>query len=247
MYKETWKNYKESFNVILPFILVKVVFEILVFIITKNIIFDKFSFIGQEEIITGNFLANRGIIIKSIINTVFSLFVVALFEAFLMVIIKASLNKEDINYKEKFKESLGFYLRYLGLTIIIYAILLGTILLSIFAFIIPFIIILSLGVALYFEIALMPCTSYLIYHDTTPEIALQKGRELGKKYFWKILLFVIVMGVIGALLDGHENNNILIYSLYDFLKVNMEMLLIMFTITICKKEDKKEEVLIEEH
>ena len=244
MYKETWKNYKESFNFILPFILVKVAFEIIVFAFTKNMSFDKFRFIGQEGIITGSFLANRGVIVKNIIELVFNLFLVSLFEAFLIVIMKALLNKEDINYKEKFKESLGFYLRYLGLTIIMYAILLGIVFLGIFAFIVPFIAIFLLGAAIYFEIALMPCTAHLVYHDTTPEIALQKGRALGKKYFWKILLFVIVMGVIGAVVDVYENSNILIYSLYDFLKVNMEMFLIMFTVAICKKEDKKEEVLI---
>ncbi|RXI46995.1 hypothetical protein DP145_05460 [Clostridium tetani] len=247
MYKETWKNYKESFNFILPFILVKVAFEIIVFILTENMVFDKFSFIGQERILTGNFGVNSGIVAKYAIQITFNLFIVSLFEVFLIVIMKAFLNKDTINYKEKFKESLGFYLRYLGLSIIIYAIILGVTLLGIFAFIVPFIALLTIGLALYFEIVLMPCKSYLVYHDTTPEIALEKGKEIGKKYLWKILLFILVIGIIGALVDVYENINIYIYSLYDFVKVNAEIFLIMFMLTICKKEDKKEEIVVEEY
>lgn len=244
MYKEVWNKYKEGFKFLLPFILVQVLFKSTSF----NLEFTKYDFFRRGGNLTKNFSLLKEIVINESIPILFYIFIASLFQAFLMVVIKALLDKKDINYKENFKESLGLYLRYLGLSIIIYAISVGLVVLGFWGILIPFMIILSLLLS----VLIIPCDAYLIYYNTSVGEALKKGIALGKKHFGEILLLSItvcimlaIIGGVMALVNINPKTNSIGYAFMNFISVSVGIYLSMFIMTICKKAEKTEEKIIE--
>lgn len=244
MYGEVWNNYKKGFKFLLPFILVQVLFEST----SLNLEFDKYDFFGKGGNLIKNISVFKQIIINQPIPILFDLFIGTLFYSFLMVVIKALLNKNEINYKKNFKESLGFYLRYLGLNMIIYSISVGLIILGFWGVLIPFMVILLI----LFNVLLIPCDAYLIYYNTSVGEALKKGMVLGKKHFGEILLLGVMVSIILAIIGGsmalvniNPEANLIGSVLMNFVSASVGSYLYMFTITICKKEEKVEEKIIE--
>ncbi|MBC2397023.1 hypothetical protein [Clostridium tetanomorphum] len=239
MYEETWNKYVKGLKFLLPFILVQVLFEIISFKIFNNIGVDKYNFITEGENLIRNSIGRniKELITGNLALIIFSLLVEPLFYSFVMIIMKKLITDKDVNYTEDFKVSLSFYLRYLGLTIIIGAILLGTMLLSLFAMVVTFVFFLIIILVIYLAIAVTPCSAYLIYYDTTPEEALSKGMALGKKYFWKILLLSIIMGVLNRFIDVGPNASIIGYVAIAFIRTSVKFYLLMFTMNICKEEE----------
>jgi len=244
MCKEVWNNYKKGFKFLIPFILVQVLFEST----RLNLEFDKYDFFGKGGNLLKNLSVSKQIIINEVIPILFYIFIGSLFYSFLMVVIKALLNKEDINYKENFKESLGFYLRYLGLNIIISAISVGLIVLGFWGILIPFMVILLI----LFNVLLIPCDAYLIYYNTSVGEALKKGIALGKKHFGELLLLGITVSIILAIIGGvmalaniNPKINPIGSVFINFASASVGSYLYMFTMTICKKEEKAEEKIIE--
>ncbi|MBM7870768.1 hypothetical protein JOC70_002262 [Clostridium pascui] len=244
MYGEVWNNYKKGFKFLLPFILVKVLFEST----SLNLEFDKYDFFGKGGNLLKNLSVSKQIIINEAIPILFYIFIGSLFYSFSMVVIKALVNKKDINYKENFKESLGFYLRYLGLNIIISAISIGLIVLGFWGILIPFMVILLI----LFNVLLIPCDAYLIYYNTSVGEALKKGTALGKKHFGELLLLGITVSIILAIIGGvmalaniSPKINPIGSVLMNFASASIGGYLYMFTMTICKKEEKVEEKIIE--
>lgn len=244
MYGEVWNNYKKGFKFLLPFILVQVLFEST----SLNLEFDKYDFFGKGGNLIKNISVFKQIIINEPIPILFDLFIGTLFYSFLMVVIKALLNKNEINYKKNFKESLGFYLRYLGLNMIIYSISVGLIILGFWGILIPFMVILLI----LFNVLLIPCDAYLIYYNTNVGEALKKGMALGKKHFGEILLLGVMVSIILAIIGGamalvniNPKATVIGSVLMNFVSASVGSYLYMFTITICKKEEKVEEKIIE--
>ena len=118
MYKEIWNKYKDGFKFLIPFILVQILFQSF----DLNLEFANYDFIGKGGSLLENFSIFNETISNNIVKISFELFIGTLFYSFLMITIKALLNERNINYGENFKESIGFYLRYLALNIIIFAI-----------------------------------------------------------------------------------------------------------------------------
>lgn len=244
MYSEVWNRYKGSFKFLLPFILVKVLFESIGF----NLEFSEYDFFEEGGNLIKNLSAFKQIIINEPIPILFDLFIGTLFYSFLMVVIKVLLNNSEINYKENFKESLSFYLRYLGLNIIIYSISVGLILLGFWGILIPFMVILLI----LFNVLLIPCDAYLIYYNTSVGEALKKGIALGKKHFGEILLLGVMVSIILAIIGGvmalvniNPKVNPIGSVLMNFVSASVGGYLYMFTMTICKKEEKTAEKIIE--
>lgn len=244
MHGEVWNNYKKGFKFLLPFILVQVLFESIGF----NLDFNEYDFFAEGGNLIKNISVLKQIIINEPVPILFDLFIGKLFYSFLMVVIKELLNKKDINYKENFKESLGFYLRYLGINIVIYSISVGLILLGFWGILIPFMVILLI----YFNVLLIPCEAYLIYYDTSVGEALKKGMALGKKHFGEILLLGVMVSIILAIIGGvialvniNPKTNTIGSVLMNFASASVGSYLYMFTMTICKKEEKVEKKIIE--
>lgn len=244
MYGEVWNNYKKGFKFLLPFILVQVFIEST----SLNLEFDKYDFFGKGGNLIKNLSVSKQIIINEAIPILFYIFIASLFYSFLMVFIKALLNKNDINYKDIFKESLGFYLRYLGLNIIISAISTGLILLGFWGILIPFMVILLI----LFNVVLIPCDVYLIYYNTSVGEALKKGMALGKKHFGEILLLGVMVSIILAVIGGlmalvniNPKVNLIGSVFMNFVSASIGGYLYMFAMTICKKGEKTAEKIIE--
>lgn len=238
MYTDVFKKYFQNFKFILPFILVELAFDVATFETTGNDIgTDKYGFMTK-----GDFFGNiRGDIISLIMNNIviilIILFVTPLFYAFLQLVMKSIIREEEVNYRESFRESLGFYFRYLGLSIIIIAIVLGILLLSFFAIMLPILLIGIVILLVYIGITITPCGSYLIYYDTSPEEALSEGRKLGKKYFWSIFLVGLISGIINAIIKVKPEASLLTYSIITFITITIQYYMYMFTINICRKEE----------
>lgn len=237
MYGEVWNSYKRGFKFLLPFILVKVLYEST----SLNLEFDKYDFFGRGGNLIKNLSVSKQIIINKPIPILFYIFIGSLFYSFLMVFTKALLNKKDINYKDIFKESLGFYLRCLGLNIIISSISIGLILLGFWGILIPFMVILLI----LFNVLLIPCDAYLIYYNTSVGEALKKGTALGKKHFGEILLLGVMVSIILAIIGGlmgvsniNPKINLIGSVLINFVSASAGGYLYMFNMTICKKYEK---------
>lgn len=244
MYGEVWSNYKKGFKFLLPFILVKVLFEST----SLNLKFDKYDFFGKGGNLLKNLSVSKQIIINEAIPILFYIFIGSLFYSFLMVVIKALLNKKEINYKKNLQESLGFYLRCLGLNIVISSISIGLILLGFWGILIPFMVIFLI----LFNVLLIPCEAYLIYYNTSVGEALKNGMVLGKKHFGEILLLGVMVSIILAILGGvmvlvniNPKVNPIGSALMNFVSASAGGYLYMFTMSICKKEDKIAEKIIE--
>jgi len=235
MYKDVLKKYLQNFKLFVPFILVKLAYEITTFEATNSTIgTDKYSVITQGAAHPGNVGTS---ILNNIVMLLITLFAAPLFYGFLQLVIKSIIKEKEVSYKESFRESLRFYLRYLGLTIIIIAIIIGILLLSIFAIALPIILIGVFILLIYVIITIAPCESYLIYHDTSPEEALSKGRVLGKKYFWYILLVSLISGVITFIMKIKPSTGLLTYSIVTLITTIIEFYMSVFTMDICRKED----------
>ncbi|WP_027623888.1 hypothetical protein [Clostridium lundense] len=243
MCKEALEKYLKSFKLFLPFILVKLAFEISTFKVTNgNALLDKYGFIKK-----GNSLPNMASSIGNSIGILLvSLFLAPLFYSFLQLITKNIIKEEEVdyekvNYKDSFRESLRFYLRYLGLTIIIIFIFGGIMLCSLLVMIHPIFIVGVVILAIYIGVTITPCTSYLIHYDTSAEEALSKGRALGKKYFWSIFFVGLISGIINSIVNaiakGSSNTNIITFAVVSFISITIELYMYVFTMYICREEE----------
>lgn len=237
MYKEIWNKYKDGFKFLIPFILVQILFQSF----DLNLEFTNYDFIGKGGSLLENFSIFNETISNNIVKISFELFIGTLFYSFLMITIKALLNERNINYGENFKESIGFYLRYLALNITIFAISIVLLFLGCWPIFIPFMVILMI----YFNIILTPCEAYLVYYNTSAGEALKQGIALGKKYSGEIILLgitiSIMLGIIGGImsvLNINPKTNLIIYIFITFISKNIQIYFYMFVMAICKKEEK---------
>lgn len=237
MYKEIWNKYKDGFKFLIPFILVQILFQSF----DLNLEFTNYDFIGKGGSLLENFSIFNETISNNIVKISFELFIGTLFYSFLMITIKALLNERNINYGENFKESIGFYLRYLALNIIIFAISIVLLFFGCWPIFIPFMVILMI----YFNIILTPCEAYLVYYNTSAGEALKQGIALGKKYSGEIILLgitiSIMLGIIGGImsvLNINPKTNLIIYIFITFISKNIQIYFYMFVMAICKKEEK---------
>lgn len=239
MYKEAWNKYIKGFKFLLPFILVKVLFEGIGF----NLGFNKYDF---NNIFRGNLSDFNKAVVSNLVPILFIVFAGSLFYAFLMVVIKALINEKHVNYREDFKEGIGFYSRYLILSIIIYTILIGVRLLERVDMLKAIVLILSI----YLSPIFAPCDSYLVYYNTSSIEAFKKGMALGKKYFVEILFLGIIFGIVSgvsavSIVSMGLKTSSIGYVCMEFIITSINVYLSMFTMVICKKEEKTVEKMIE--
>lgn len=237
MYKEIWNKYKDGFKFLIPFILVQILFQSF----DLNLEFTNYEFFGKGGSLLENFSIFNETISNNIVKISFELFIGTLFYSFLMITIKALLNERNINYGENFKESIGFYLRYLTLNIIIFSISSVLLFLGCWPILIPFMVILMI----YFNIILTPCKAYLVYYNTSVGDALKKGMAMGKKYSGEIILLgfgvgivLVIMGGIMSAFNINPKTNLIIYLITSFININIQIYFYMFVMAICKKEEK---------
>lgn len=240
MYNEAWEKYKEGFKMLLPFILVKLLWGISSFkFIDRNVTLDKYDMItGGEALIKNISGANvKALVISNLFLIIVSILVVPLVYSFLYLVIKMIVRDEEVNYKEAFDESLQFYIRYLTLSIIIIALIIGISFLGIFSMMVPFFMIAVVILLVYVVITVIPCEAYLIYHDVSAEEALSKGREIGKKYFWKLVVIGVITSLIGSALKIIPDTNIIVYAAKSFITISIGLYMHIFAMTLCKEEE----------
>ncbi|MBE6067295.1 MAG: hypothetical protein E7211_06300 [Clostridium lundense] len=240
MYKEAWEKYREGFRILVPFILVKLLFEVSGFKFTSsNVTLDKYDMItGGETLLTNMSEANiKALVISNLFLIIISILAVPLFYSFLYLIIRSIVKEEEINYREILEESFRFYLRYLSLIIIIIAMLIGILLLAALSIVIPFLIVAVVIFLVYVIVTVIPCEAYLIYNDVSAEEALSQGRKIGKKYFWKLFLIALMTSVIGNIISVDSSTNIIVYTAKSFITISIEYYMYIFTMILCKQEE----------
>ncbi|KGK81921.1 MULTISPECIES: hypothetical protein [unclassified Clostridium] len=240
MYKEAWEKYREGFRILLPFILVKLLFQISSFKFTSSsVTLDKYDMITGGETLLRNISGANGkaVVISNLFLIIISILAVPLVYSFLYLVIKIIVRDEEVNYKEAFIDSLHFYLRYLTLTIIIGALIIGISLLSIFTIMIPFFIIAVMILLVYVVVTVIPCEAYLIYHDVSAEEAFSEGRKIGKKYFWKLAIIGVITSLIASVLKIIPDTNIIVYAAKSFITIFIGFYMHIFAMILCKQEE----------
>lgn len=235
MYKEALEKYRKGFKMLLPFILLKMLYQISKFKFTK----DKYGMITEGEELFRNMsgVNVKHLIASNIILIIIVILIVPLFYSFLYLVIKRIVKDEEINYKEAFDESLQFYLRYFTLNIIIIALFIGILLLAAFSVMIPFLVI-AVGILfVYLVITIIPCEAYLIYNDVSAEEAFSKGRAVGRKYFWKLVLILVITVLMVSILDVIPDTNIIVYIIKSFIDIFIGFYIYVFSMVLCKKEE----------
>lgn len=240
MYKEAWEKYREGFRILVPFILVKLLFQISSFKFTSsNLTLNKYDMItGRETLLRNISGANvKAVVIGNLFLIVISILVLPLVYSFLYLVIKIIVKDEEVNYKEAFIDSFQFYLRYLILIIIIGVLIIGISLLSIFSMMIPFFIIAVMILLAYVVVTVIPCEAYLIYHDVSAEEAFSEGRKIGKKYFWKLVIIGVITSLIASVLKIIPDTNIIVYAAKSFITIFIGLYMHIFAMILCKQEE----------
>lgn len=241
MIGEIINKYFKNFNKILPYILVTFLIELVVLKIGANII----GISDITKILTGNIEMNAYKDYadpSKVFSFILSLMIIGavlgpIFASFIRLIFKRIIKNEEVDYLQIFKESFKYYFRYIGVILVIFFMIFGLGLLLIFTGIslvigILFIILFFLGV-IYVATVFSPCTEYLIYKDTTFDDALGTGKKVGKKFFWRIILLSIVMGIVELLLRSEHINNIWLYVIPLIISNLFSNFLIFYRMNLC--------------
>lgn len=233
MYIDVYKKYVNNFKTILPFILVKVGIDLLNYFSGSSVKrVEKYDMVfGIGEII-------RNMEIQLIVLGLFLFISSPIIYAFMALLCKKILkDEEDINLVETLRESTHYYFRYIGLSLIIGAIMIGISLFMIltggmFLLIIPVVLFL-----LYFAITAEPCTEYLVYSDNSVEEAFSGGRKIGKKYFWQIVGLNIIITLISLVFKSSFFLNMPGLLIVSFITAIIQGYVIMFRMNLCTLEN----------
>lgn len=228
---DSWKKFIKSVRFFFPIILINYLMEC-AYIYTDKL----FPITRVTGVVTSNknFIerVNKQNLLMCIIISIIFILISAFIEVYILLIIKESINNNKIDYKSQFKKSFSYYPRYIVLGIIMLFITLGLTLISfVLGFNLPFLIIIGILLVLFLSIIMTPCGPYLVYVNSSVDDGLYKGMSIGKKYFWSILLLIILRGAVYIdikieFIDYIQSLIVAFINTYIFL----------FSMNICKKE-----------
>lgn len=247
MIGEIINKYYKNFNKILPYILITLLINLVVLKIGSNVMkMNDITKLMNGQSIKMNSYINYPdpseiflfLISMMIIGAVFG----PIFAAFIRLIFKRIINNEKVDYLQIFKESFKYYFRYIGVVLVILLMVFGLCLL----FIIPAFLG-AIGLLFFIPIFLViiyvitifsPCTEYLIYTDTTFDDALGSGKNVGKEFFWRLILVGIVIGIIQLILRSENINNIWLYVIPMTITNILNNFIIFYRMNLCAIYDE---------
>lgn len=234
------EKYFKNFKVILPYIIVKIIFSyFVVFLLiggmTLKGAFNIFtSGINFEEIKSaGTFII--------IVSFILIIFVEPFFQLFITMIMKKIEKKEVIKQMETLKACISYYLRFLGVNILIGLMIFGLYIFMLLMAVIPVIGILAMiGIFIFlvYVVTIYSCsTEYLVYSDCEVGEALSYGKEVGKKFFWSLLIVNIIFGVINLILGKvlEYNSSIILAMVFSLIMLVIESMIILYRMSLCKE------------
>lgn len=195
MFGEVYKKYVNNFKIILPFILMRVALDSLSYFGSGGVrSAEKYDVIfGANGII-------RSMGFEGILIFLFLLLISPIIYVSIALLCKKILkDEEDISFGETLRESTHYYFRYIGLSLIIGAVVIGISLLMVVTRGLFFLLIPAVIFLIYFAITVEPCIEYLIHNDSSVEEAFSGGRKIGKKYFWSLFGLDIIIGVLSQI------------------------------------------------
>jgi hypothetical protein len=251
MFNYAFKNYLKGFKEFLPFIVINLIFDLVVLkIFSVPLGGDKLIRaieVGEEidwgKVFTSPEFGNFSTVFVVIL--IISLLVAPIINSYITLVIKKLLNNKEVKHLELLKESFHYYFSYIGVTLAIILILCGlAIIIGLIAVFIPVLGVIAAipgGIfILYLGVVYNPCTSYLIYNNCGVYDALQGGKQVGKKYFWPLLGFLIVINVISKILSLVDTSYILIYIIITLIVFAKEILACTYLTALCKDYNEPE-------
>lgn len=228
---DSWKKFIKSVKFFIPIILVNYLIE------CAYIYTDKLYPIARVAgVVTSNrnFIerVNKQNLLMCIIISIIFILISNFIEVYILLIIKESINNNKIDYKSQFKKSFSYYPRYIGLGIIMLFITSGLLLMSaVLGLSLPFLTLIGILLSLFLSIIMTPCGPYLVYVNSSVTDGLYKGISIGKKFFWSILLLIILRGVVYA-----DINIEFIHYIQSLIVAFINTYIFLFSMNICKKE-----------
>jgi hypothetical protein len=245
MFSYSLKKYFNNFGKIFPFIVINIVFDAIIlrlcFIsIGVTNIFKTAAVWPNNWKFSFNGIDFSTITASTVIFIIIAMLAQPIFSAFIRLLIKRILKDEKIYYIEILAESFNYYLRLIGLYIVLVAIVLalfiGGMLLGFIPVLGPVLIIIMVFFALFIFIILSPVEEYLIYHDCHILEALSESMEIGKRYFWYLLLLAIAQGILDNIFKNSNAKGSITYLVISFIKLVIEGILIMYRMNLCRGE-----------
>ena len=246
MFNEVCDKYFNNFKSILPYIVVKTAFDLILLklcFFNLNILTSKHYMFGQNN---NNLIsaANSNITMSFILYIAIAIFTEPLFGTYIRVILRKIISNEEINHRECFTEGFSYYWRFLGVTVIIALIFLAFIIPTIILGLIPFIgILLLIGVIVgivYIGTIYSPCLEYLILNNSTISDALSNGTSVGKKYFWRILLLSFVVSLVQRVETNDKISSISIFVILTLIYLAVDSFAALYRMSLCKEYDSPE-------
>lgn len=239
------KKYFKGFHNFLPFLVINLVLN-LISLKIFDLQFGGSSLmraINLGEEIDWNTIASdpksQGLTITIFVVIGVMMLIGPILNSYITLVIKKLLDKEEINHGHILKESFKFYFPYLGVMLAIFLMILGlAIVTGIVAVLIPVLGIIGAiagGIfIIYLAVTYTPSVSYLIYYNSTISEALHYGKEVGKKYFWRIFGFLLVVNIVNKIVSLPDSSNIMAYIIATLLTLAISILNTIYMVTLCK-------------
>ncbi|MEW9094187.1 MAG: hypothetical protein AB2417_03805 [Clostridiaceae bacterium] len=233
MFNSALKKFKDNYLLMLPFILINYLISAITDIISQ----ENVQITNKYDVLLNGGGFSGGIDIAVLILIIVSIVLGPLIYCSMGIVCKRAFKEEErIRFTEVMKEASHYYFRYLGLSLLILAIVFGLSLGIVFiALMGPLVLItpLLMIIMVAFVIIYEPCGEYLVYYDVSAGQALSEGKKIGKKYYLELLGIVILTSIIGYIMKKLLQNNLTVNLIASFISINIQAFLVMFKMNLC--------------
>lgn len=187
MAKKSFQDYIRNFKIFIPFIILQIMLSLLGSMLgVYNFVDQNISSLTSDKLFPGKDVEN---IVLSILFFIINVYILA----YNRLLVKKVLKDEEVEHSSTIKETSKYYLRYMGLSIILFLIALGIVYLMSGFIVISdanlIVIILASLLFMYIGVIFTPILEYMVYYDVDVRDSFSNGVKIGKKNF-SIILFL---------------------------------------------------------
>jgi len=245
MFSYAFKKYIKGFPNFLPFIVISLIIELVTLKIfsLQSAGNELINAIQLGKDIDWNMAVSdpkfQGLAVTFFSVIAISLLISPILGNYISLIIKGILDKKEIKHIETLKESFKFYFPSIAVNLTIGLMLIGLVVVSVLvAVLIPFLGIIGAIAGFIFFIYLTVCYStsvpYLLYYNSTISEALHYGKEVGRKYFWRIFGFMLLINIVSQIINLPDTTQILAFIIVTLLTISLNILSKTYFLTLCK-------------
>lgn len=241
MFEVTINKYFKNFSKIIPYIIITFFIELIILKLSVEII--GFNYLSKVYFNSGNIEpyinGNGGQSILTFGLSIALCFIIfgPIFASFIRLVFKKIIDNEDIVYTKSFIKSFKLYFKYLGLIVLIGLMVFGISMLFVLSFLlgaVGFLFAIPIFLGLIYVITIFtPCTEYLIYYEESVDNAFSKGRKVGQRYFWIILLQGIIVSVLQQVFTLDNVKYIWIFIITMFITKIINNFIIFYRMNLC--------------